>query len=121
MLLASSLLPAARPARLILRGATTIPRRCQGNGYRLARPDNEFLIVLKRICRYLIIRHADIGSIRIRAKLPHAARLVVGTVRIVDLEVEHVVGDEAKEQAIEIQTHTPEHAQRRDLAQTGEL
>ena len=87
----------------------------------LARPFDQLLRIFEHLRRHLEVRHRVERLVLEGAKRFHAARGVVGTVRVIDLEIQHIVIDQPEEEPVAVEAHPAEHATRHYGTHRGEL
>jgi hypothetical protein len=90
-------------------------------GNRALRPEHAFVGILQHLRGHFVVTHADLRSISIRAKLAHAARLIVSAVGVAHLEIQDAARDQPKKRSVAVQARPTEHAPRGDTSQAGEL
>jgi len=83
-------------------------------------PIAEGVPVFEDLYRDFIILH-DVRFIRKRLEGAHAGGLIVGAVGIVDLEIEDIICDQGKEEAVEVEACAAEHSSGLDGAYGVEL
>jgi len=83
-------------------------------------PQSKSIVILKNLYWHFVITH-DVGIVAKGLEGPHAGGLIVGTIRIIDLEIQRIVIDQRKEQTVQVDSYAAEHSLRGNGASTGEL
>ena len=66
------------------------------------------LKILQHIGRHLVVLH-DLTILAVRTERPHAATLEIWPIRIIDLEVENIIGDQRNEERAGVDADAAEH------------
>lgn len=75
---------------------------------RFLRPGAKLFRILQQIGRHLVVLH-DLTILAVRTERPHAATLKIGPIRIIDLEVKNIIGNEREEERAGVDTDAAEH------------
>src|ERR1051325_249286 len=75
----------------------------------LLRPRAQRLRVVEEVGGHLVILH-DLPVLTVGSEWAHAARLEVGAIGLIHLQVERVIGDEGEEAIARVDADTAEHA-----------
>jgi len=76
---------------------------------RLLSPRAQRLRVVEEVGGHLVILH-DLPMLGVRSKWAHAARLEVGAIGVIHLQVERVIGDQGEKAIARVDADTAEHA-----------
>src|SRR5207248_6764180 len=76
---------------------------------RLLSPRAQRLRVVEEVGGHLVILH-DLPMLSVRSKWAHAARLEVGAIGVIHLQVERVIGDQGEKAIARVDADTAEHA-----------
>jgi len=77
-------------------------------GRRFVSPRLEQVLILKHNFRDCEVTHG-VGAFAVRSERPHACRRIIGLVRIINLEIEDVAGNEPEEDSLPVETNASEH------------
>lgn len=72
------------------------------------RPGTKLFGILQQIGRHFVVLH-DLTILAVRTEWPHAATLEIGPIRIIDLEVKNILGDQGEEKRAGVDTDAAEH------------
>ena len=64
--------------------------------------------ILQQIGRHLVVLH-DLTILAVRTERPHPATLKIWPIRIIDLEVKNIIGNEREEERAGVDTDAAEH------------
>jgi len=64
--------------------------------------------IFQQIGRHLVVLH-DLTILAVRTERPHAATLKIGSIRIIDLEVQNIIGDQGEEERAGVDAYAAEH------------
>jgi hypothetical protein len=71
-------------------------------------PRLELVLILKHNFRDCEVTHG-VGAFAVGSERLHACRHIIGLVRIVNLEIEDIAGNEPEEDSLQVETNASEH------------
>ena len=80
----------------------------------------QLLAIFQHVDRRFIVRHGGLLTL-IKSKGPPLYRLKIGTVTVIDFEVEHILGNQGEEKPLQIESRPAEHPLGKNLACALEL